>query len=214
MTNFVLAIIAQKGGVGKTTFAWNLYIRHLRVDPTAILIDCDNNQYSSFESMLTREQFKIKPEIKVEAMTAAELRDNIVEIGKKHKTIIIECGGRITEELMTAMQLADKIVMPLKPANLEVRTIKNVEAVLEQSGNAEVEAVIVPNMVATSKKNKDLEEMLSLQPRFFKFSKNYIKYRQPFISSFKSGRAVFEMKPVNKLAVSELESVYQEIFSK
>jgi chromosome partitioning protein len=211
MTNFVLAVVGQKGGVGKTTLAYNFFVRVLKGDPTAILIDCDNNQYSSFELSLDRKDFGVKPDLLIKNMSSEELEKQILEISKKHKTIIIESGGRIDKEMTIAMRLADKIVMPIKSSVIDIKTISNVEANLALSKNTQIKCVLVPNMI---KSEASLNFLINqAKPEFFKFSKAFLKDRSAYVTSFDQGKAIFELKPKNKIADQEFEQLFQEIFN-
>lgn len=210
MTNFVLAVVGQKGGVGKTTLAYNFFVRTLQDDPTAILVDCDNNQYSSFELSLDRMECGVKPNLKVLNMSSDQLKSRIRDLSKSHKTIIIESGGRIDGEMITAMKLADKLVMPIKSSAIDIKTIVNVEANLVASNNTDLDCLLVPNMI---KSQASLDFLLTHgQTKFFKFSKSYLKDRSAYITSFDQGRAIFELKPANKLASEEFEQLYKEVF--
>lgn len=216
MTNYILAIMGQKGGIGKTTIAYNFYNRILRDEPSSILIDCDNDQYSSADLSFIRNDAGIEPPMPVLNMAAAELEKNIREISKNYKVIIIEFGGtmEVQEEMRLAAKIADKIIMPIQPSTLDARTIEKVEKKVLAVKDSGVPAVIIPNRV---KSNEQLQFLLSASENlnYFVFSNNHLKDRLCYQNSFNDGRSIFEIKPATlseKEGVRDFEKLYLEVF--
>jgi len=222
MENYVLAIVGNKGGIGKTTLAYNFLYWLTQQDISAILIDCDNDQYSSADFALERKEAGIKPELVVKNMPTKDLRKNIVKLGKKYEVIIIEFGkaNEDIEEvdrnsaLELAIKLADKVVMPIQPSPVDVKTIEKVEAKLPLKAR-DVETVLVPNRI----KSKDqLNALLRIQPdlEYFEFSKSFIKDRVCYQDSLgDEGRSVLEIKAKSKSekeAKKEFRQLCKEIF--
>jgi len=213
MQNFVLAIIGQKGGIGKTTFAYNLYERIKRDEDSAMLIDCDDDQYSSADLSCIRKENNILPHLEVINMPAEKLGGAIVDLSKQYKVIIIEFGGTIKKEMKLAVEVADKIIMPLQPTMLDARTIVKVEKKLLSFKDSGVPAIIVPNRVKT---NKQLNYLLDAKDslEYFTLSECCIGDRISIQSSFDDGRSIFEIQemPDSKKAINEFEQLYKEVF--
>tara|TARA_Y100000592_G_scaffold49713_1_gene78748 strand:+ start:19135 stop:19767 length:633 start_codon:yes stop_codon:yes gene_type:complete len=207
----IISIIGQKGGIGKTTIAWNLFITLLSQGYKVKLVDCDNNQFSTYEIAQIRKNKLGGDLVDVECMPANEARYVLRECDKSYDVIIFECGGRIDDELKMAISYGDKIIMPLKPSILEIQTIKNVEKVIDRIPNFNADCKILPNMVSTHHLNNDLDQMKNLNPRYFKFMKSFISHRSIYSSSLTFGRSIFEMSPLDNKANNEFNNFLLEL---
>ncbi|SRR6266403_2583050 len=223
MGNFVVAVIADKGGVGKTTNGLNLLRRVLNDEPSAALIDCDNDQYSSAKIAALRKENGIMPELNVLNMSSKYLEKNILSISKKYKVIIIEFGKAIgdmeekerTRAIKLAVKVADKIIMPIQPTRLDTDTIDQIEQKLISLKSDNVPALIVPSRVMSKKQLKCLLNA-EFSLNYFTISKSYIWNRLCYQEVHDDGRTIFDIiKPTTKSvksAIQESEQLYQEIF--
>jgi chromosome partitioning protein len=218
MSNLIIAIVGNKGGIGKTTFGYNFTRRIIEDDPTALLIDCDNDQYSSAEFAKDRAEAKILPALRVVNMSTQSLQKEISTLSKLHTTLIIEFGksGDVNDKhrntaLELAIAIADIVVMPIQPSPVDAKTILKVEAKLPKAASG-IPMFLIPNRV---KSKGQLDALLSVAPQlqYFKFSKSYLEDRLCYQDSFGlDGRSIFELKtPGAKKAQQEFEQLYQEI---
>lgn len=207
MNNFIIAIMGQKGGSGKTTVAFNLYSKFIKDKHSAILVDCDNDQYSSTELSLLRKANNLKPNLPVETMKSSELPYNIEKLGDQYQIIIIEFGGKITDEMQIASQIADIILMPLQASILDAMTIKNVEAVISEYAS-KVPCLIVPNRV---KSKKQLQFLLAIKDelKYFKITDSSISDKLYYQYILNDGKTVFEMDRSD--CKKEMLKLYKEI---
>ena len=131
MTNLVIAILGDKGGIGKSTLGTNLLRRIIDENSSAILIDCDSDQHSSAKLAKRRIANGIEPALNVLNIKSGELHKRVGELAKKYNIIIVEFGKAIgdmgeeerTRAVRLATKIADKIVMPLQPTSFDTETI-------------------------------------------------------------------------------------------
>jgi chromosome partitioning protein len=222
MTNLVIAILGDKGGIGKSTLGTNLLRRIIDDEPSAILIDCDSDQHSSAALMNERKANKIKPNLTVENIPNKFLEKKVKELAQKYKIIIIEFGKAMgdleNEERLRAVRLAsklaDKILMPLQPTFFDSKTIEKIEKKLIDLKLNKVPALIVPNRVMSK---KQLSGLTGSEPylQYFKISKAFMKNRICYSEVNDNGRTIFDIKPQKKSekdALQESEQLFQEIF--
>ena len=217
MKNFVLAIIGDKGGIGKTTIAYNLLYLLTKEKINAVLIDCDNDQYSSADFANDRKIVGIKPELPVINMATKDLSSKIEFLSKKYKIIIIEFGktveakGDRSNALNLATLLADKIIMPIQPSPVDAKTIISVENKLPK--DSKVPSIIIANRVKSGQQFKALFDSVN-GLKYFIMSKNYLKDRLIYQDAFAfCGKSIFELNNNSaKLAQKEFIKIYKEIF--
>ena len=217
LKNLVIAIVGNKGGIGKTTTAYNLLYLLTVAEVSVVLIDCDNDQYSSADFANDRRNANIKPELNVVNMPTSDLQKNILELSKKYQVILIEFGKANGDEsdrnfaLELAVKLADKIIMPIQPSPMDAKTVAKVEGKLPMAA-INVPMILIPNRV---KSRGQLQALLdaSSSLKYFKFSESYLKDRLCYQDSFGlDGRSVFEMKTVEaKKAQAEFKQLFEEI---
>ncbi|MBI5121726.1 MAG: AAA family ATPase [Rhodospirillales bacterium] len=133
-----------KGGVGKSTLAFQV-AAHLAREGRVLLVDADE-QSSSTGLAVIRAEAEIKP-----AITAIELKDKAVrqqvpELAKNYEFVVIDAGGRNTASLRAALSVADLLIVPVPPQDLDIWALDNLAEILaEARGFREIEALTVLN---------------------------------------------------------------------
>ena len=209
----IISIIGQKGGIGKTTIAWNLFISLKSDGLKTMLIDCDDNQFSSFEIAKIRQMVKEDDYIDDVINTPASKSAQIIRNAEKsnYDIVILECGGRIDKELKMAISYADDVIMPLKPSLLEIKTIANVEKVIDKIPYMNANCKILPNMVPTHYLNNDVEQMKEYPTRHFKFMNTELKNRNIYTNSINNGLSIYETYPIDTKAITEFDQFIEEL---
>ncbi len=153
-----ILITHQKGGVGKSTLAYNL-AANLRQNAKVCIIDMDSQG-----SLIN-----LKEMAEVEIFSG----DKISEIQNSNfDFIFIDTPPYLTDQLPKLCDLADVIIIPTKAGVLDLLAIKSTIDLILQSGNIK-KAVIVFNMV---KPNTTLTQEIKdqLQEYQVRVSKNMI----------------------------------------
>lgn len=220
-SNFVIAILADKGGVGKSTIGCNLLCWLAKIEPSVVLIDCDSDQHSSAKLAATRIANNIEPKLNIVNIRLSELQQKVSELSKKYKIIIVEFGKAIgdmeeeerTKAVRIAAKIADKIVMPLQPTKFDTETIEAVEKKLINLQAAKIPALIVPNRVMSK---RQLSGLITSEPylKYFKISKSYMENRLCYQEVHETGKTIFDIKPKTnseKNALKESQQLFQEI---
>jgi chromosome partitioning protein len=207
----IISIIGQKGGIGKTTVAWNLFIYLKYAKYKVKLIDCDNNQFSSFEIAKIRQITVNDNYINDVIATPASKAIDTINNAQDYDVILLECGGRIDNELKMAISYADQIIMPLKPALLEIKTIYNVEKVIKRIPDFSSKCRILPNMTSSHICNNAVDQMRDLKTEYFNFMNSELKHRSIYSNSISQGLSIYETRPVDHKATGEFDKFIKEL---
>lgn len=237
----IIANISQKGGTGKTTIGVQFAISLAHQGHKVCILDVDKIQYSTSKWLTHRNNSGVLPKIDFFPESPETVKSKVAQIANQYDIIFIESSGKITDELKTAISLADMIIMPMQPTGMDLDTIPDVEDAIEQFIKEgirldQVPAFIIPNRVMAQQKeeinfsnqNNQLVRMHSLQPslKFFKITKNFFKERPSiYPECYNLGKAVFELqgKEINpsnpieaeksiKKASEEFYKSFNEIF--
>ena len=107
----VIAIINQKGGVGKTCLATNL-ASALRDRGPVILLDCDPQRSASGWAALGPQP---RQNLKVEGVEAGALVRRVRTAIDEQQWVVIDCPPGITRVNADAIRVADVVLIPCKP---------------------------------------------------------------------------------------------------
>ena len=107
----VIAIINQKGGVGKTCLATNL-ASALRDRGPVILLDCDPQRSASGWAALGPQP---RLNLKVEGVEAGALVRRVRTAIDEQQWVVIDCPPGITRVNADAIRVADVVLIPCKP---------------------------------------------------------------------------------------------------
>jgi len=213
----IVTIGGQKGGIGKTTIAFNLaYLRQKKIG-NILLIDADDQASSSKWAALRSKDPSLPEILVIQKFGDKDFINAVKNLNNHYKEIIIDVGGRNTFELRAAMVVANVFVMPLKTSQLDVLTIGTIDQMLgEAKGfNPKLKAMIAPNSVSTNPVINELEELLELTPELQNISitKAVIRERISFRKAVKQGKTIFELDTLDRKAIDEFSNLYKEIYN-
>lgn len=205
----ILSISNPKGGVGKTTIAINLAVSMLPHYKDLHLLDLDLQRSSSLWSGY-RAQKSIKPDIPVLTVNNAREIPGVCGpyASDPGNLLIVDCGGLDSDHNREAMALSDFVIIPLKPSQVEVYSLKRAVSVIKALGKTGyiLTAGAYPQSIG---KLESLSEFVDSIDGLRQL-KTVIRYRATYQDSYGQGRSVTEYDK-NSPAAGEMEALRQEL---
>ena len=134
----ILLVAHTKGGVGKSTLAWNI-AHSLKVHGENIkIIDLDFQQTLFFVNSIAAKRNQETIEV-LQPKTGSELLD-IINNYDGH--IVIDAGGFDNDIYRIALSNADKILVPISPSAVEVIGFMTFETILNDVNATAVNLVL------------------------------------------------------------------------
>jgi len=148
-----IALVNQKGGVGKTTLAYHLAAAaHLDKQRTLVL-DLDS-QGSSLDWFAARAEQSPLYGMAVAKVDVPLTRPAFAQLSEGYDVVILDAPARLGELTRAAAVAADVVMIPLQPSPLDLwacdetlKTLNDADAIREQLGIGKVRRVAVLNRV-------------------------------------------------------------------
>jgi len=205
----IVTLASQKGGVGKSTLALNIYSTFLHNGATAALVDTDP------QGSLRNIQATLKDNPQwggVELMDYKQFKQLAEGGDSPYDIVVVDTPPYLSDKLENILQWSDVVLMPCKPSPLDILSMENtIELVKEaQAKNKKLKAGIVLNMVfhSTQKYTDQILEILNTNydvPLLRTQIRNRVAY----------SRAMFKDSSVdsenNKKATQEMTALIQEM---
>ena len=162
----IIAVAHQKGGVGKSTFAFNFAIEAKKLDFEKVqVIDLDLQKSLTFAN-------SIRTSNSLESLCFNESKnlENIIQTKNKNILTIIDCGGFDSAQTRIAIAGADQILVPVINNPFEIAGLKVFENIiqdLEKIKESKIQASIVFNRIDS--RIKSLQDLKNI----FKKSKTF-----------------------------------------
>jgi chromosome partitioning protein len=194
-----LAIIAQKGGSGKTTVAVHLAVCAAHHGKATGIIDLDPQSSAAKWSEVRKEKVP-----HVMAATQPQL-GRLLENAEKAKTdfIIIDTAPHSDSDAAMAAQLADFVLIPSRPMFFDLHAILSTYEIARLS---KTPAAVVLNGVPPRGSLTD-EAREALQGQNIRVVAPVLYHRAAYFNALFDGRSVQEYDPKGK-AAAEIESLY------
>ena len=209
----IVLLGGEKGGTGKSTMATNLAVAHLINGKDVILVDADK-QASSADWAALRDENEITPRVPCIQKLGKKLHVEIQDLEKRYGTVIVDCGGRDSIEMRSAMLVADRFFSPLKPSQFDAWTLENLSPVVEQAQliNPNLKVDIFINQASPNPRIREVHEIQGYIQDFpeLNLAKAIIKDRIAFRKAASAGKTVLEFS--DEKAIRELIQLYKEIF--
>ncbi|MEJ1298485.1 MAG: division plane positioning ATPase MipZ [Candidatus Sedimenticola sp. (ex Thyasira tokunagai)] len=208
----ILLLGGEKGGTGKSTISVNLAVWLAKQGGDVILVDTDRQRTSSH--FVERRNSDGSLATVHCAEKYGNVYDTVKDLSKRYEYVLVDAGGRDSEELRTAMVVADKLYVPLKASQPDLETSVHVNELvkLARGMNPGLQSNLVISMGPTHPavhEDQDAAEILTELPEF-QLSEIVVRERKVYRDAMAEGRGVVEMN--NEKAIGEIDSLAREIF--
>lgn len=198
----IITVAHTKGGVGKSTLAWNL-AHSLRVHGKEVkIIDLDFQQTLFFINKIAEANNEETIEV-LQPQSGSELIEIIEEY---HGYLIIDVGGFDNDINRIALSRADKILVPISPSITEVIGFKTFEAIIEDI-NATSINMVLNNIHPLQKDFTEIEKVVNKSGA--KLLKTIIRSRKTYKDVLALGKSVFTYTDLK--ATEEIERLKDEL---
>lgn len=195
----IITISHTKGGVGKSTLAWNLAHSLLEKNEKVTIIDLDFQQTLFFINALSE-----NPKLEVlQPQDATEL----LEIFENHQGyLIVDVGGFDSDINRLAMSKADKILIPISESVTEIIGFKTFEDILGEIETKNI-SMILNNIHPLQKDFTAVESVI--QNNNNTLIKTIIRQRKTYKTVLADGKSVFESN--DEKAKEEIRGLRDEL---
>jgi len=203
----VIAILNQKGGVGKTTIAVHLATALSRQNLKVLLLDADP-QGSALDWSAAR---KDPPAFPVAGLPKASIHKELPALAVNYDYVVIDGPPRVYDVARSAIMASDLVIVPVQPSPYDVWAAKEIIDLLEEASvyKPSLKKVFVINRkIANTAIGRDVVEALRDYP--LPVLRHTLCQRVPFAESATQGLTVYELDP-DMLASREMTELANEI---
>ena len=203
----VLAILNQKGGVGKTTLATSIAMRLSQLDKRVLLIDADH-QGSALDWKAARGD---EPSFPVVGIPRDTIHREIGNLSKDYDWVVIDGPPRVSTVAKSAIAASDMVVIPLQPSPYDVWAAKEIVDLITEVRvlKEDLKAVFAVNRkIVGTAIGRDVAQALTDYP--IGVLRSAVCQRVGFAESAGLGRTVLETDPKGA-AAEEVRGLVTEI---
>jgi chromosome partitioning protein len=186
-----LALLAQKGGAGKTTLALHLAVIAQDAGLRTLLVDCDPQRSAAgwwrARAAATPELVETTPD-KLRAVVAAAQSDGVV-------LIVVDTRPSVERDTAEVARVADFALIPTRPSILDLRAIGATVEVVKAIGRA---SAIILNACPAPRGAG--EASVTVEAR-----RGLLVYELPLVPLAVTGRAALAHALIDGRAVTEFE---------
>jgi chromosome partitioning protein len=212
--HMILVIGNEKGGCSKSTLAVNLALLGIFEGVDTLLVDADQ-QSSCNQFSMKRDEIGVEPRIQVIMKQGRNLHRELGDLKARYQRIIIDTGGRDSSELRSSLLIADRILIPCRPSQMDLWATDKVFSVVETALdlNENLEPLVCITQAHTNQLVSATRETIDFLSEFphIKLCSTVIYERLAWQKSILEGRSVVELK--DSKASNELKLLYGEIFN-
>lgn len=209
----IITISHQKGGVGKSTIAFNLAVELSRKYKDVKVIDLDVQQTLT-QANIIRKNSGLR-ELKIKRLLD---EDEFIENLKKAKDdeiVIVDSGGFDSALNRIAIVAADILITPVTDKTFDLLGLQKFEEILRELSQIEKRDiksyVLLNNINPKIKKFDELKDFIE-NSKHFKILNSVIRSRVAFSNSVAEGKSVKEFKEDSK-AAKEIEGFIEELLN-
>ncbi len=210
----VIALSHQKGGVGKSTIAYNLAVELAKKYEVEV-VDLDVQKTITACNM-ARDKFG-QEKLYMESFSDHKEFIKFLEADHSDRLIIVDTGGFDSGYNRVAMYYADMIITPVSTEFLEIlglQTYRKIIKEISKKASVKIKVNVVLNKVHHSQQNfSEIENFINKYPKQFDMFNTKLRRRMDYSVSLSHGFSVCEFDR-NSDSSKEIESLISEIEDK
>ena len=210
----IVALLAEKGGTGKTTLATNLAGMRAMRGRRVLLLDADRQGSSHFWARAQAGPSLLL--VESEALHGESLGRRLRNPGTRYDDIIVDTGAGDSIEMEAALSAADCAIAPIQPSGVDVATMGLVDGRVDQARehNPGLRAWALLNRAPTNPRNRDESEARTALSACTALEIAGIRVcdRVAFARALTAGQTVMDHRPVSQKARDEMAAVYEMVF--
>lgn len=199
----IFTVSHTKGGVGKSTLAWNLAHSFNEIGKKVSIVDLDFQQTLFFINSMHTTNIEVHQPQTVEALMNLLMKSTPSEI------IIIDVGGFDSDINRAAIDFSNTVLIPISDSITEVIGFKTFEAILSEMLLTDIKARVVLNNIHPLTKNFDTIKQAISGNESIQLLNAIVRSRKIYKTSIGEGYSVFETK--NAAAQDEIRSLRDEL---
>lgn len=210
----IVAVLGEKGGTGKTTFATNLAGMRATAGSDVLIIDADRQGSASYWAE-AREKHDLPQVASVQKFGGGLMRA-VGDMSHRYTDLVVDVAAGDSREVEAALRVANRVIIPVQPAGLDVWTLGLID---ERVGEARVlnrglAAFVVINRASTNPRDRDVEEAREAicECENFMVSNVVVRERVTIKRAAPKGLTVLEYRPPDPRAIEEVEALYRLTF--
>ena len=212
----IISIVNEKGGSGKTSIALNLSAKLHSLDKDLLLIDADpQNSIRVFNDIRTCKEIPFS--FPSASILGNSLASQIKSLSEKYDYLVVDTGGRDSEDTRFAMSLSDIVIIPAIPSDLDIAVLNKMLTLFTHIKlfNVKLKAFLVISKASPNPflhaKVRDLQEYINEKNIDDLLLSSKVLYeREAYRSSFSNGLSIFEYCKKTAKAYQDFEGFFEE----
>lgn len=212
----IVAVLGEKGGTGKTTFATNLAGMRAAVGRDVIIIDADRQGSASYRAEKRDGRNSGLPVVHSVQKFGTGLLQAVRDMARRYDDIVIDVGGTDSREVEAALRVADCALIPIQPAGLDMWTLGLIDDRIGEAKafNEQLQAFVILNRVSANPRDNDADEARDAIAgcAHLTLASCAVCDRVAVKRAAPAGLTVAEYKPHDSKASQEMTQLYQLVF--
>lgn len=205
----ILAVLNEKGGVGKTTIATNLARGLQMVGLSAIIVDSDPQGSARDWYAAAKEDTTLPP---VVGMDRPPLFKNLKHVAREFAWAVIDSSPRVEELSVASIKVADLVLIPVQPSPYDIWAAESlvdlVKTQRELTDGKPAAAFLISRQIVGTKLAGEVRE--ALEGYHLPILKNLTSQRVLYAQSAARGSTVLDDEP-GGAAAEEIRALVEEI---
>lgn len=210
----ILTIGNTKGGVGKTTLAIQIALARALAGHDPWLVDGDR-QGTALMAIALRGDSTQQPAIACSHyIDGPALRGQVLKQSSRYSDTIIDVGGQDSGNLRAALMLSDVVLVPFRPRSFDVWALAQIAGLIEEARSVRdglVAYAVLNAADPAGSDNREAADALSGFPQLVLLDAP-LGNRKAFATASGFGHSVAEMKPTDRKACAEVDSLVSRLF--
>lgn len=190
----IIALLNQKGGVGKTTLSVHLATA-LAQGHKVLLVDADP-QGSALDWSAQRDIEGTPARFPVIGLPKETLHRELAPISLDYEWVVIDGPPRVNKIARSAIVSSDFVIIPVQPSPFDIWAAEDVEEIIDECAAIKpnlISRFLVNRLILNTTLGKEVQEELGKRP--FPTFKTAIRNRTEYAKAARHGMTALETEP-------------------